>query len=114
MLCATGFQTYGFKRPYQEVPINPAPVSASSILEAAVATVAQRGVDYNNPSGERSMKATVEAFNAIRGTSLTVSDGWAFMVCLKMVRAKHSPGKTDSHLDGAAYFALQAEEDAKK
>jgi len=87
--------------------------SASSILEQAVATVAQRAVDYNNPSGERSMKATVEAFNAVTGLNLTTLQGWMFMCCLKLVRGQQSPHKMDSWLDGASYFALAGEEALK-
>lgn len=88
----------------------PRPVSAHTILEQAASTIEQRGQDYNSPGGERSMKATVEAFNTIRGHSLSVVDGWAFMEVLKMVRAKHSPHKVDNFLDGAAYAALAGEE----
>lgn len=85
-------------------------VTADSILHQAAATVEQRGKDYNSPGGERSMRATVEAFNAIRGKDLSVVDGWAFMEILKMVRARHSPHKIDNFLDGAAYAALAGEE----
>lgn len=98
---------------FDELEASVRTLSAADILQQAAATVEQRGKDYNAPGGERSMKATVDAFNIIRGTALSTADGWAFMVCLKMIRAKQSPQKTDSHLDGAAYLALLGEEDAK-
>lgn len=81
---------------------------ASDILETAVETIDQRATDRDLPE-ERSMAATVQAFNAIYGTDLTEAQGWGFMVCLKMVRAKNGPYKEDDFVDAAAYCALQAE-----
>lgn len=94
-----------FKRPEKS-----SATSASDILEQAASTIEQRGKDYNSPGGERSMKATVEAFNAIRGKDLTAEDGWAFMCILKMVRAHKSPNKADHYIDLSAYGSLLGEE----
>ena len=38
--------------------------------------------------GERSMASTVKAFNALTGHNLTESEGWEFMVLLKLVRGR--------------------------
>ena len=78
------------------------------ILETAADTVDQRASDRDLPQ-ERSMDATVRAFNAIHGTNLSESQGWSFMVILKEVRSARGPYKPDDFIDGAAYIALQAE-----
>ena len=58
---------------------------------------------------ERSMKATVDAFNALYGTNLTETQGWGFMVLLKLVRANQGSYRSDDHIDAVAYAALQGE-----
>lgn len=78
------------------------------ILEIAADTIDKRAADRDLPQ-ERSMKATVDAFNAIYGTGLIESQGWAFMQILKMVRARTGPYKQDDFVDGASYVALMAE-----
>lgn len=82
---------------------------APELLETARDTIAQRGVDYDVPGGERSMARAVEIFNAATGGSMTEHEGWMFMVALKMARIHANPHKLDSYVDGAAYFALAAE-----
>ena len=92
------------------------PVTALDVLHAAGATIQQRGAQRDSTQGakqERSMAATVAAFNAIEGTNLTERQGWAFMQALKMVRAATSDRNghysPDDALDGAAYAALGGE-----
>lgn len=98
-------------------PVHPA-LSADDILSAAARTIAARGVQRDSSAGagqpqERSMAATVAAFNAIEGTALTERQGWAFMQVLKMVRgattARNGLYNEDDALDGAAYAALGGE-----
>lgn len=95
-----------------------AALSADDILSAAARTIAARGVQRDSSAGtgqrqERSMAATVAAFNAIEGTALTERQGWAFMQVLKMVRgattARNGLYNEDDALDGAAYAALGGE-----
>lgn len=94
------------------------PVTAQDVLTAAADTINQRGQQRDSSAGtgakqERSMAATVMAFNAIEGTSLTERQGWAFMQTLKLVRAAASDRNghfnPDDALDGAAYAALGGE-----
>ncbi len=96
------------------------PVTAHDVLTAASDTIRQRGQQRDSSAGtgthapqERSMAATVAAFNAIEGTSLTERQGWAFMQTLKLVRAAASDRNgmfnPDDSLDGAAYAALGGE-----
>jgi hypothetical protein len=50
-------------------------VNATQHLGAATACLAERGKQYDSPEGERSMEATVNAFEAVTGHSLTVTQG---------------------------------------
>lgn len=94
--------------------VQPMPVR---LLHSAAATILQRGQERDTSRGgqpqERSMAATVAAFNAIEGTSLTERQGWAFMQFLKLSRAANTARNgrynADDYLDGAAYAALAAE-----
>lgn len=103
-------------RPAAQVAPTPAPrpLAASVLLTMAASTIAQRGKERDSGQGqERSMAATVAAFNAIEGTQLTERQGWAFMKTLKMVRAattaRNGLFNPDDALDGAAYAALEGE-----
>ena len=92
-------------------PQQPYPVT---LLSDAAHTILQRGVERDTGGAdqpqERSMAATVAAFNAIEGTSLTERQGWAFMQTLKLVRAANTARNgrfnPDDYQDGAAYAAL--------
>ena len=85
--------------------------TAGEFLSMAKLTMDERGKTYDDSGKkERSMKATVEAFNAITGKELSESDGWLLMVLLKQVRQYASPKyHGDSALDAVAYSALLAE-----
>ena len=91
-----------------------ASTNAASILQQAKDCLVNRAVERDKPNGERSMESTVEAFNALTGHSLSESDGWLFMLCLKAARAEGGCFKADDYVDGAAYFALYGEASAKE
>ena len=79
------------------------------VLQTAFNTIHKRAAD-RDVKQERSMKATVEAFNAIHGTKLTESQGWSFMTLLKMKRSfTGDVFRDDDFVDEAAYTALRAE-----
>lgn len=82
--------------------------TASDILKEASETIDSRGKERDKGS-ERSMRSTVEAFNAITGQELTETQGWQFMVILKLARSSGGNFKLDDYLDGAAYMALAGE-----
>ncbi|MGQ7247221.1 DUF6378 domain-containing protein [Halomonas sp. V046] len=84
-------------------------VTAQSILSRAGAHMRDRAATYDKPQGERSIGATVGAFEAITGLSLTEEQGWLFMALLKAVRSQQGGYRADSYEDGAAYFALAGE-----
>jgi hypothetical protein len=85
------------------------PRSAPEILEAAAGHILARGTSRDLPQGERSMRRTVDAFNAITGLVLSERDGWLFMAVLKAARATAGGHNPDDYEDGAAYFALAGE-----
>lgn len=84
-------------------------MSAPSILRAALGHLEDRAATYDKPEGERSMSATVDAFRAVSGVSVTEEQGWLFMSLLKTVRSQQGAHKADNYEDGAAYFALAGE-----
>jgi hypothetical protein len=83
--------------------------TAAGILRAAMGHMEQRAATYDKPEGERSMGATVAAFKAVTGVSMTEEQGWLFMALLKAVRSQQGGYRADSYEDGAAYFALAGE-----
>lgn len=86
------------------------PLTAHSILEQSLSTIGQRGQEYDQPQGERSMELTVQLFNAYTGRDLSTAEGWQFMIFLKLARIKIKPDKLDSHVDLAGYVSLAGEE----
>lgn len=84
--------------------------SAPDLLNQAAKHMADRAATYDKPEGERSMAATVAAFNAQTGRNLTESEGWLLMVNLKIVRDRQRPAAhRDSVEDLVAYGALYGE-----
>ena len=84
-------------------------MTAPSILRAAIKHMEDRAKTYDKPEGERSMGATVDAFSAVTGVSMTEEQGWLFMALLKAVRSQQGEYKADNYEDGAAYFARAGE-----
>jgi len=86
-------------------------MKSTEFLQSAIDVQAERGATYDKPTGERSMGATVTAFNAITGRDLSEAEGWLLLQTLKDVRQWQNPSKYhhDSALDGVAYSALKAE-----
>lgn len=83
---------------------------ADELLQEAIDVMHQRAEQRDSSETlEKSMKSTVEAFNAIFGKDLTETQGWMFMMMLKMVRTTRGKFDRDSWVDLAAYSALAAE-----
>lgn len=83
---------------------------ATWFLEKAAETQKERGKVYDGAEKERSMSKIVSVFNTITGRNLKTSEGWLFMIALKLVRGSNVTYHEDSELDGVAYFSLHAEE----
>lgn len=86
-------------------------MKSTEFLQAAMDVQKERGEQYDKPNGERSMAATVSAFNCITGSTLEESDGWLLLSLLKLVRQAQNPEQYhhDSALDFVAYASLYAE-----
>ncbi len=89
-------------------PSNPQ-YTAAGILAAGTKHMADRAKQRDAQDGERSMAATVNAFNAIYDHNLTEEQGWWFMAILKQVRASQGEFNIDDYEDAAAYVALAGE-----
>lgn len=81
---------------------------AHSFLEKGVQHMKDRAAQRDSADGERSMAACVNAFNAMFGKDLTETQGWQFMVLLKMARSRNK-FNPDDYEDGAAYTGLAGE-----
>ena len=92
----------------QEELERPLVATSVSILNEAANCIGNRASERDTDA-ERSMAATVRAFNGMFGTELTEEQGWHFMTLLKMSRAKGGEYRRDDYVDGAAYFALAGE-----
>jgi hypothetical protein len=89
--------------------------TATEYLEQARLIQEERAKEYDTPGGERSMAAVVTAFNVLYDKSLTETEGWGFMILLKMRRGHSAPGHhEDSSADQVSYSALQAESSSRE
>ena len=96
-------------RAKKPVLVAPAPFPdtvATHMLKSAAKAIQDRAQQRDMQDGERSMRRTVEAFNALTNRAISEHEGWLFMVCLKMARATAGSFQPDDYVDGAAYFAL--------
>lgn len=94
-------------------PAAPPPTSVQ-LLGQARDIQEQRARDYDQPGGERSMEATVKAFNIITrregDRALSESEGWLLMQVLKDVRDRSTKKPhRDSLEDCISYAALKGE-----
>lgn len=83
--------------------------TAADFLRAGLKHKEDRAKTYDKPEGERSMRATVHAFQQITGIHISEEQGWLLMAILKAVRSQQGGYRADSYEDGAAYFALAGE-----
>lgn len=88
-------------------------VTAPGVLEAGAKHMRDRAETYDKPEGERSMEKVVQMFNILYGHTLTETEGWRFMMLLKLVRSTQGAFKLDNFEDAVAYEALAAEAAAK-
>lgn len=83
---------------------------AVDFLNKAADLMTERGKQYDQPEGERSMGKAVAAFNVITGQSISEAEGWLLLQILKDVRQWQCPSyHADSAEDCVAYAALKAE-----
>jgi hypothetical protein len=83
--------------------------TAEQLVQDALDIMKERGATRDKPQGERAMAATVKAFNAVTGRNLSETEGWKFMMCLKLGRAAQGKFHADDYHDLIGYSALTAE-----
>lgn len=87
---------------------------AENYLRRSIYALNQRARDYDSLGGEKSIGKTIELFNKLTGNNLSDSQGWLFMVCLKLVRSQQGTFHMDNFVDLAAYAALYGESQEKE
>lgn len=93
-----------------ELPAKEYRRTAEFFLRQAAELMKERGKQYDQPGGERSMGRAIAALNAITGRDLTEAEGWLLMSLVKRVRQFSGSGyHQDSAEDAVAYAALEAE-----
>ena len=90
--------------------------SAPWFLERGLLHMSDRAVTYDTPGGERSMGATVAAYKAVTGDDRLTSEsqGWLFMVLLKLVRSQQGEFKANNFEHATAYCGLMGEAAAEE
>ena len=94
---------------HYDAPTGQAKRAAPEFLREAERLMVERGKQYDQPGGERSMGRAIAAFNAVTDSDLTESEGWLLMSLLKRVRQYNGGYHKDSAEDAVAYAALEAE-----
>lgn len=84
-------------------------MKADDILQEGRKLLVQRGVQRDQPEGERSMPAVIAAFNALTNHQLTEQQGWLLMALVKIKRSQTGKPDSDHYVDGANYLALAGE-----
>lgn len=87
--------------------------TAPDLLIEAADTIGNRAAERGHAAGERAMNRAVQMFNVWRGqrahSPMSESDGWVFMVFLKLARAAEGKHRRADWVDGSAYMALACE-----
>lgn len=89
-------------------------MKANEILNNAAELIDQRGKERDKDDGERSMARCVKSFNEMTGNNLTETQGWQFMMFLKMARMEGGAFKFDDYEDNVSYSGLMAESAVKE
>jgi hypothetical protein len=84
------------------------------LIKSAIEVQGERGKEYDQPEGERSMAKVVDIFNRFHDLGMSEVQGWHFMEILKDVRFFSAPDfHRDSIVDKINYVALRGERAAK-
>jgi hypothetical protein len=83
-------------------------ISATTILTNGAEAIGDRA-NERDTKAERSMASCVKAFNAMFDKDMTETEGWQFMVFLKVARGKQGEFRMDDFEDQASYSALAGE-----
>lgn len=83
-------------------------ITADTILTKGAEAISDRASERDTKA-ERSMTRCIKAFNAMFDKDLTETEGWQFMVFLKVSRGKQGKFRMDDYEDQASYSALAGE-----
>lgn len=89
-------------------------LEANQILKKCQDILVERGVQRDQPNGERSAEDIIKCFNTMRKKDLLASDFWLIMELCKQVRSCRGEFDPDHYVDGANYCALRGEEKFKE
>ena len=82
---------------------------AGDIIYKALEALQDRAACRDKPNGERSMARAVKIFNAMTDADLTETEGWKFMIALKLSRTEQGTFVMDDYIDLAGYAGLAGE-----
>lgn len=82
--------------------------TAHQYLQQSIEILETRSTERDTDT-ERSMKKCVEAFNMLTSSNMSETEGWLFMLLLKISRSRGGCYKEDDYLDLIGYAALTAE-----
>jgi len=101
---------FGDENPEEMPQPDPPKAYAPRLLDEVAMILGSRGQERDKEEGERTMPGVVPVFNLITGHTLSVEDGWLFMLILKLVRMRGGVFKDDDYYDAIGYASLMAEE----
>ena len=81
---------------------------AEDYLQQALDALKQRA-SVRDQDSERSMAQAVKIYNSMARVPLTESEGWRFMIALKLARGMQGGFHADDYVDLAGYAALLGE-----
>lgn len=84
-------------------------MNATDFLKKSLETLEAKAKMRDQPNGERNMLKTVNLFNTLTGRSLSESDGWMFMILLKITRMQTGSFNEDDYVDLSCYSSLLGE-----
>lgn len=89
-------------------------MKAHEFLQEAMRQMEERAKLRDSPDGERVVHTVVKMFNILTDSELTVSEGWKFLLLLKLARAENGSYHQDDFVDLSAYSALLGECEAEE
>lgn len=87
--------------------------NAQYFLHCALYALQERAAIRDRPDGERSAERAAAILMAWTGQAWTASDVWRCLLAVKQAREIQGAFHSDDYTDGAGYFALLGEHEAR-
>ena len=87
--------------------------NAQYFLQCALDALQERAAVRDAPGGERSAGKAADILTAWTGRQWTTSDVWRCLLAVKQAREIQGAFHSDDYTDGAGYFALLGEHEAR-